>query len=143
MKRKVALDVGDVRIGVAVSDMLGITANPRETYVRKGKTYEDDINYFVKYAKEEDADAFVIGLPMNMDGTEGPRAEVTREFGEALKEASGLQVIYVDERLTTVSAERMLIGADVRREKRKQVIDKVAATIILQSYLDGQSFKKW
>ena len=143
MKRKVALDVGDVRIGVAVSDMLGITANPRETYVRKGKTFEDDINYFVKYAKEEDADAFVIGLPMNMDGTEGPRAEVTREFGEALKEASGLQVIYVDERLTTVSAERMLIGADVRREKRKQVIDKVTATIILQSYLDGQSFKKW
>ncbi|MBR2334253.1 MAG: Holliday junction resolvase RuvX [Clostridia bacterium] len=143
MKRKVALDVGDVRIGVAVSDILGITANPRETYVRKGKTFEDDINYFVKYAKEEDADAFVIGLPMNMDGTEGPRAEVTREFGEALKEASGLQVIYVDERLTTVSAERMLIGADVRREKRKQVIDKVAATIILQSYLDGQSFKKW
>lgn len=143
MKRKVALDVGDVRIGVAVSDMLGITANPRETYIRKGKTFEDDINYFVKYAKEEDADAFVIGLPMNMDGTEGPRAEVTREFGEALKEASGLQVIYVDERLTTVSAERMLIGADVRREKRKQIIDKVAATIILQSYLDGQSFKKW
>lgn len=143
MKRKVALDVGDVRIGVAVSDMLGITANPRETYVRKGKTFEDDINYFVKYAKEEDADAFVIGLPMNMDGTEGPRAEVTREFGEALKEASGLQIIYVDERLTTVSAERMLIGADVRREKRKQVIDKVAATIILQSYLDGQSFRKW
>lgn len=143
MKRKVALDVGDVRIGVAVSDMLGITANPRETYVRKGKTFEDDINYFVKYAREEDADAFVIGLPMNMDGTEGPRAEVTREFGDALKEASGLQVIYIDERLTTVSAERMLIGADVRREKRKQVIDKVAATIILQSYLDGQSFKKW
>ena len=143
MKRKVALDVGDVRIGVAVSDMLGITANPRETYVRKGKTFEDDINYFVKYAKEEDADAFVIGLPMNMDGTEGPRAEVTREFGDALKEASGLQVIYVDERLTTVSAERMLIGADVRREKRKQVIDKVAATTVLQSYLDGQSFKKW
>lgn len=143
MKRKVALDVGDVRIGVAVSDMLGITANPRETYVRKGKTFEEDIAYFVEYAKTEDADAFVIGLPMNMDGTEGPRAEVTRQFGEALQEASGLKVIYVDERLTTVSAERMLIGADVRREKRKQVIDKVAATIILQSYLDGQSFRKY
>ena len=143
MKRKVALDVGDVRIGVAVSDMLGITANPRETYIRKGKPFEEDIAYFVSYAKTEDADAFVIGLPMNMDGTEGPRAEVTRQFGEALKEASGLNVIYVDERLTTVSAERMLIGADVRREKRKQVIDKVAATIILQSYLDGQSFKRW
>ncbi len=142
MKRKVALDIGDVRIGVAVSDMLGITANPRETYVRKGKTFEEDIFYFVNYAKLEDADAFVIGLPMNMDGTEGPRAEVTREFGEALKQASGLDIIYVDERLTTVSAERMLINADVRREKRKTVIDKVAATIILQSYLDGIAFKK-
>ena len=142
MKRKVALDIGDVRIGVAVSDMLGITANPRETYVRKGKTFEDDIKYFVNYAKAEDADAFVIGLPLNMDGTEGPRVEVTREFGEALKEASGLDVIYVDERLTTVSAENLLISADVRREKRKTVIDKVAATIILQSYLDGQFYRK-
>lgn len=138
MKRKVALDVGDVRIGVAVSDMLGITANPRETYVRKGKTFEQDIAYFVDYAKKEDADAFILGLPLNMDGTAGPRVEVTREFGDALKEASGLEVIYVDERLTTVSAERMLIEADVRREKRKTVIDKVAATIILQSYLDGR-----
>lgn len=142
MKRKVALDVGDVRIGVAVSDMLGITANPRETYVRKGKTFEEDIAYFVNYAKIEDADAFVIGLPLNMDGTEGPRVEVTREFGDALKEASGLDIIYVDERLTTVSAENLLISADVRREKRKTVVDKVAATIILQSYLDGQYFRK-
>lgn len=142
MKRKVALDVGDVRIGVAVSDMLGITANPRETYIRKGKTFEEDIAYFVNYAKIEDADAFVIGLPLNMDGTEGPRVEVTREFGDALKEASGLDIIYVDERLTTVSAENLLISADVRREKRKTVIDKVAATIILQSYLDGQYFRK-
>ncbi len=142
MKRKVALDIGDVRIGVAVSDMLGITANPRETYVRKGKTFEDDIKYFVNYAKTEDADAFVIGLPLNMDGTEGPRVEVTREFGEALREASGLDIIYVDERLTTVSAENLLISADVRREKRKTVIDKVAATIILQSYLDGQFYRK-
>lgn len=138
MKRKIALDVGDVRIGVAVSDILGITANPRETYVRKGKTFEQDIAYFVEYAKREDADAFVLGLPLNMDGTEGPRVEVTREFGDALKEASGLEVVYVDERLTTVSAERMLIEADVRREKRKTVIDKVAATIILQSYLEKQ-----
>ena len=142
MKRKVALDVGDVRIGVAVSDMLGITANPRETYIRKGKTFEEDIAYFVNYAKIEDADAFVIGLPLNMDGTEGPRVEVTREFGDALKDASGLDTIYVDERLTTVSAENLLISADVRREKRKTVIDKVAATIILQSYLDGQYFRK-
>lgn len=136
-KRKIGLDVGDVRIGVAVSDLMGLCANPRETYVRKKDDAEADIAYFVEYAKREDADAFVVGLPMNMDGTEGPRAELTRVFGEALRERSGLDVVYMDERLTTVSAERMLIGADVRREKRKKVIDKVAATIILQSYLDG------
>lgn len=137
-KRKIALDVGDVRIGVAVSDVLGICANPRETYVRKGKTPEEDAAYFTAYAKKEDADAFVLGLPINMDGTEGPRCEVTREFGDLLTATSGLPVIYVDERLTTVAAERLLIEADVRREKRKTVIDKIAATIILQSYLDGK-----
>lgn len=138
MKRKVALDVGDVRIGVAVSDLMGICANPRETYVRKKDDAEADAEYFARYAAAEDADAFVLGLPKNMDGTEGPRAAVTREFGDLLAAKSGLPVIYVDERLTTVSAERMLIQADVRREKRKKVIDKVAATIILQSYLDGK-----
>lgn len=137
MKRKVALDVGDVRIGVAVSDMLGITANPRETYVRKKDDTNADIAYFCEYAKKEDAVAFVLGLPKNMDGTEGDRAAVTRQFGDMLEEASGLEVLYQDERLTTVSAERMLIDADVRRDKRKKVIDKVAATIILQSYLDS------
>lgn len=137
MKRKVALDVGDVRIGVAVSDMLGITANPRETYVRKKDDINADIVYFCEYAKKEDADAFVLGLPKNMDGTEGDRAAVTRQFGDMLEQASGLDVLYQDERFTTVSAERMLIDADVRRDKRKKVIDKVAATIILQSYLDS------
>ena len=137
-KRKIGLDVGDVRIGVAVSDLMGLCANPRETYVRKKEDADADIAYFVEYAKREDADAFVVGLPRNMDGSEGPRAEITRAFGDALAERSGLPVIYVDERLTTVSAERLLIGADVRRDKRKKVIDKVAATIILQSYLDGR-----
>ena len=140
-KHKIALDVGDVKIGVAVSDLLGITANPRETYWRKKGDIQADIRYFCEYAKNEDADAFVLGLPKNMDGTEGDRAIVTREFGDMLKEASGLPVVYQDERLTTVSAERMLIDADVRREKRKQVIDKVAATIILQSYLDSHRFQ--
>lgn len=136
-KHKIALDVGDVRIGVAVSDLLGITANPRETYVRKKGDTDADIAYFCEYALKEDADAFVLGLPKNMDGSEGDRARVTREFGDLLAQRSGLPVYYQDERLTTVSAERMLISADVRREKRKQVIDKVAATIILQAYLDG------
>ena len=138
--RKVALDIGDVRIGIAVSDFMNIIANPRETYVRKGE--EQDLDYFIKVAKENEADTFVIGLPINMDGTEGPRVEICRAFGEKLREKSGLNVEYQDERLTTVSAERMLIEADVRREKRKQVIDKLAATIILQSYLDRMAFKK-
>lgn len=137
MKRKIALDVGDKRIGVAVSDLMGICANPRETYNRRGSD-EEDAAYFADYAKKEDADAFVVGLPKNMDGTEGDRAKITREFGALLESVSGLPVIYQDERLTTVSAERMLIDADVRRDKRKKVIDKVAATIILQSYLDGR-----
>ena len=137
MKRKIALDVGDVRIGVAVSDLLGITANPRETYVRKKDNIDADIAYFCGYANKEDADAFVLGLPKNMDGTEGDRALVTRQFGDMLAEASGLPVLYQDERLTTVSAERMLLDADVRREKRNKVIDKGDATIILQSFLDS------
>ena len=103
-KRKIGLDVGDVRIGVAVSDLMGICANPRETYVRKKDDldadidFDADIAYFTEYAKREDADAFVVGLPMNMDGTEGPRAELTRAFGEALHEKSGLEVVYMDER---------------------------------------------
>lgn len=138
-KHKIGLDVGDVRIGVAVSDLMGLTANPRETYVRKKNDIAADIAYFCEYAKKEDADAFVLGLPKNMDGTEGPRAEVTRQFGDMLAAASGLPVIYQDERLTTVSAERVLLEADMRREKRKQVIDKVAAAIILQAYLDRRS----
>ncbi|MEG2273826.1 MAG: Holliday junction resolvase RuvX, partial [Clostridia bacterium] len=112
--------------------------NPRETYTRKKDDVENDIAYFCEYAKREDVDAFVLGLPKNMDGTEGNRAIITREFGDMLAEKSGLAVKYQDERLTTVSAERMLIDADVRRDKRKLVIDKVAATIILQSYLDGK-----
>lgn len=137
IKHKIALDVGDVRIGVAVSDLMGLTANPRETYVRKKNDIAYDVAYFCDYAKKEDADVFVLGLPKNMDGSEGERAEITRQFGDLLAQQSGLPIVYQDERLTTVSAERMLIDADVRRDKRKKVIDKVAATIILQSYLDS------
>ena len=135
MGKKIGLDVGDVRIGIAVSDMLGMIATARESYTRKG--LEKDLRYFTDLAKAENADAFVLGLPKNMDGTEGERVEVTREVGDKLHEVSGLPVVYMDERLSTVAAERMLIQADVRRDKRKKVIDKVAACIILQNYLDS------
>lgn len=140
IKRIIGLDVGDVRIGVAASDVMGMIANPRETYVRKKDDVSADIAYFCDYAAKEDAGSFVLGLPINMDGSEGPRATLTRAFGDLLHERSGLPVFYQDERLTTVSAERVLIDADMRREKRKQVIDKVAATIILQAYLDSHKF---
>lgn len=133
--KKIGLDVGDKRIGIAVSDMLCMIASARESYVRKDE--DTDLKYFAELAKAEGADAFVLGLPKNMDGTEGPRAVLTREFGDKLQNASGIKVIYQDERLSTVAAERMLISADVRRDKRKKVIDKVAAAIILQNFLDG------
>lgn len=132
--RKIGLDIGDKRIGVAVSDLTSTIANARETYVRK--SMNADINFFCALAEKEKADTFVVGLPINMDGTKGERVRLCEEFGEHLKNASNLPVFYQDERLTTVYAERMLIQADVRRDKRKQVIDKVAACIILQSFLD-------
>lgn len=135
--KKIGLDVGDVRIGIAVSDMLGIAANARESYTRVNDVA--DLAYFIKLAKEENADAFVVGLPKNMDGTEGNRAEITRAFADKLKEASGMPVFMQDERLSTVSAERVLLEADMSRGKRKKVIDKVAACIILQHFLDSHS----
>ena len=134
MKRKIGLDIGDVRIGVAVSDLLGMIANARETYTRK--SLNADIKYFCDLAKAEDADEFVLGLPINMDGTMGERVEKTKTFGDLLEKESGIKVSYQDERLTTVSAERVLLEADMRRDKRKKVIDKVAACFILQAYLD-------
>ena len=132
--RKMALDYGEVRIGIAFSDLLNIIANGYETYTRCGE--QQDIEYLTKLAKEREVDTIILGLPVNMDGTEGERALATRQFGTKLQEASGLNIKYFDERLTSASAERLLIEADMRREKRKQVIDKVSATIILQNYLD-------
>lgn len=132
--RKIAVDLGDVRIGLASSDIMGIIASGSETYYRKGG--EVDLDYVANFAKEQQADTIVIGLPINMDGTEGERAQLSRDFGEALSQKTDCKIVYVDERLTSKSAERLLISADMRREKRKNVIDKVAAAIILQSYLD-------
>ncbi|HKL94119.1 MAG TPA: Holliday junction resolvase RuvX [Clostridia bacterium] len=137
--RKIGLDIGDKRIGVAVSDLSGTIANSRETYNRRSTGL--DMQYFYDIAVREGADAFVLGLPINMDGTRGERVEICEEFGRKLGEKTGLPIFFQDERLTTVYAERMLIEADVRRDKRKQVIDKVAACIILQSFLDSKANK--
>ena len=128
-----ALDIGDVRIGVAVSDPLGISTNGVETHLSKGS--EQDASYFSELAHKLNAEMILLGLPLNMDGTEGDRAEKVRAFGSLLAERSGLPVDYEDERLTTVEAEEMLIEAGLSRQERRKVIDKVAAEIILRCYL--------
>ena len=132
--RILCLDIGDVRIGVAVSDPLGISTNGIETHLSKGA--ETDAAYFTEMAASRGVEKFLLGLPLNMDGTEGDRAEKVRAFGALLSEKSGLPVEYEDERLTTVEAEEMLIEAGLSRQERKKVIDKVAAEIILRSYLN-------
>ena len=134
--RILCLDMGDVRIGVAVSDPLGISTNGIEIRISKGA--EADARYFTAMAASLGVEKIVVGLPLNMDGTEGDRAQKARDFGSLLAEVSGLPVDYEDERLTTVEAEEMLIEAGLSREERKKVIDKVAAEIILRSYLNRQ-----
>ena len=132
--RKMCLDYGDVRIGIAMSDPMGIIANGYETYTRIDE--ETDLKHIEKLIKDNGVDTIVLGLPINMDGTEGNRVEVTKDFGKKLGALTSTKIVYMDERLSSVSAEKLLIQADVRRDKRKQVIDKLAATIILQNYLD-------
>lgn len=130
-----ALDFGDARIGIAMSDIMKIIANGYETYKRVNE--EKDLQYIAGLVKPNMVDEIVFGLPINMDGTEGERVLKTRDFAEKLQNlVPNVKISFQDERLTTVTGERMLIEAGVRREKRKGVIDKIAATIILQQYLD-------
>ena len=133
-----ALDYGEVRIGIAFSDLMQIVASPYETYTRK--SVDEDIKYLANLTKTQQVSVLVVGLPINMDGTEGDRAQKTREFANALKQhiSQNIELVFVDERLSSVEAEEMLIQAKVRRDKRKMVIDKVAASIILQGYLNSK-----
>ncbi len=137
MARIVGLDVGDKRIGIALSDLLMITAQGLETYTRTEE--QKDIQYLAELIEKNDVDKIVCGLPKNMNGTLGEQAQKVQDFAEKLKTASGKQLIYWDERLTTKSAHRTLIEADMSRKKRKQVVDKVAAVYILQGYMDSIS----
>lgn len=129
-----ALDYGDVRIGISLSDLLKTIASPYETYKRKN--LEEDINYFINLTKEKEVTKIIIGLPLNMDGSAGERVNKTKEFGKLLAKKTGLEIEYVDERLTSVEAEEILIKSKVRRDKRKVLIDKIAASLILESYLN-------
>ncbi|MED1952492.1 Holliday junction resolvase RuvX [Brevibacillus centrosporus] len=137
MTRLLGLDVGDKTIGVAVSDELGWTAQGVETIKRQSK--EKDFARLQELIAQYQVGAIVVGLPKNMNGTIGPRAELCQSFGKLLQEKTSLPVHMWDERLTTMAAERMLISADVSRQKRKTVIDKMAATLILQGYMDAKS----
>lgn len=133
--RIMALDVGTRRIGVALSDPLRITAQGLQTFHRTD-SLEEDIKGLWALVDEHEVTELVVGLPKNMDGSEGFKVEEIKQFIEDFTKERSIPVHWVDERLTTVSAERVLLEADVSRSKRKQVIDKMAAVIILQSYLD-------
>ncbi|MFX3646957.1 MAG: Holliday junction resolvase RuvX [Paenibacillus sp.] len=131
------LDYGDRRIGVAASDAFGWTAQGLEVLERRRD--EGEFARIAELVREHEISEIVVGLPKNMNGTVGPRGEICIAFAERLRDELNLPVHLWDERLTTMAAERTLIEADVSRKKRKQVVDKMAASLILQNYLDANS----
>lgn len=135
MKRIMGLDVGDQRIGVAISDALWWTAQPVKTVQRIGK--KKDAEAIEQLITEFDIGMIVVGLPKNMNGSIGSQGQKTVDFAEYIHRRTKLPVQYQDERLTTVSAEAILIEGNVRREDRKKYVDTVAATFILQTFLDS------
>ncbi len=135
MQRILALDVGDKRIGVAVSDPLGYTAQGLETYTRK-ETLEQDVDYILNLAERYRPVRLLFGMPRNMDGSYGFQSEKVRAFADAVLQKWDGEHDFYDERLTTAAAERVLLDADVSRKKRRQVIDKMAAVVILQGYME-------
>lgn len=137
MQKIMGIDYGDARTGVAISDLLCSIVG--STYVVPSRNTEKAIADIVKLAKDNMVGQIVVGLPKNMDGTEGPRAELCREFAEKLKEATGLPVDMWDERRTTVEAHNILSQHNYHGQKRKNTVDAVAASLILEGYL---AFKK-
>jgi len=134
--RIMGIDFGDSRIGIAVSDPLGWTAQGLETIERKG-TAEQDAERIRQLAEQYGVSKIVIGLPKNMNGTIGPSAEKAIEFGELLARVTGLEVIQWDERLTTVAANRLMHEVGMKTSKKKKSVDRIAAVFILQGYLDS------
>ncbi|MEH6889721.1 Holliday junction resolvase RuvX [Bacillus sp. JJ864] len=136
--RILGLDVGTKTVGVAISDEMGWTAQGLETIKINEERGEFGFNRISELVKQYNVDKIVVGLPKNMNGTIGPRGEACQQFAKNLHELVQLEVVLWDERLSTMAAERLLISADVSRKKRKQVIDKMAAVVILQGYLDSK-----
>ena len=134
--RVLAVDLGEARIGLAVSDPLGLTAQPLETLHRSGA--RADLDCIAALAREREVRVVVMGLPLRLSGEEGPAAEAARRFGRRLAgRLDGVELRFWDERLTTVLAERTMISGRTRRARRKERVDTVAAVLILQSYLDA------
>ncbi|ASZ19200.1 MULTISPECIES: Holliday junction resolvase RuvX [Bacillus] len=136
--RILGLDVGTKTVGVAISDEMGWTAQGLETIKINEERGHFGFDRISELVKQYDVDKIVVGLPKNMNGTIGPRGEACQQFAENLRELLQLDVVMWDERLSTMAAERLLISADVSRKKRKQVIDKMAAVVILQGFLDSK-----
>jgi putative Holliday junction resolvase len=134
MERYIAFDIGDKRIGVAISDPFNTYALPSQTYFRKG--FKEDIAALAALAKEKGATVIVCGLPVNFDGTEALQTQKTQRFIEALKEAVTIPIECEDERFTTMMAHQTLISEGMRREKRKNYVDALAAANILDGYLN-------
>lgn len=137
MNRVLGLDIGNKTIGVAVSDPLGILAQGVTTIIRSSKA--EDVKALKSIIDEYHVEKLIVGLPKNMNNSMGFQATRTMNYADYLKEALDMEIEFVDERLTTASATRSLIEGGVRRENRKKHVDKVAAVLILQTYLDQQS----
>ena len=137
MARILGLDVGDKTIGVALSDPMLIAAQPYETIKRSKAKF--DLNRIEEIVNENDVSLIVVGLPKNMNNTMGPQSMKVISFVDLIKKRIDIEIVYQDERLTTVQSESVLIDMNVRRENRKSHIDKMAASFILQTYLDRRS----
>ncbi len=132
--RIIGLDVGTKTIGVAVSDIMGWTAQGITTVKRSDP--DSDVAEIKKLIDEFEAEQVMIGLPLNMNGSAGPSVDMVRQFGDQLEAEISIPIVYRDERMSTMAAERYLLEGDVSRKKRKKVIDKMAAVFVLQGYLD-------
>lgn len=137
MTRIMGLDVGDKTVGVAISDPLFVTAQPYETIKRRKAKF--DIDRIEEIINDKEISLIVVGLPKNMNNTIGPQSMKVMSFVDLIKKRIDIDIVYEDERLTTVQSEAVLIDMNVRRENRKTHIDKIAASFILQSYLDRRS----
>jgi len=135
--RILGLDLGSKTLGIALSDALGLTAQGIETFIFTENNYQLAIERVAEIVKKEKVTKIVLGYPKHMNGSIGLRGQISEEFAKNLKDSLQIEVVLWDERMTTLEAERILISANISRQKRKKIIDKMAAVVILQSYLNS------